>query len=49
MNGEANMYGVHIELVGDFNKELPSDIQYVRLNELIGWIQEKAVNAVQIK
>ena len=25
---EANTYGIHIEVVGDFNKEPPTDAQY---------------------
>lgn len=49
LNGESNMKGVHIELVWNFDKEVPSDAQYKMLNKLIGWIKEKAVNVDEVK
>jgi len=39
---EANLYGLHIELVGDFSKEQPTALQYERLNILIEQIQSRA-------
>ncbi len=39
---EANLYGIHIELVGDFSKEPPTKLQYERLGILIAQIQDRA-------
>lgn len=41
LNSDANWNGVHIEIVGDFNKGVPSDAQYEMVNQLIQWILEK--------
>jgi 3D (Asp-Asp-Asp) domain-containing protein len=41
LNSEANLNGVHIEIVGDFNLWEPNDAQYEMVNQLIQWILEK--------
>ena len=41
LNSDANWNGVHIEIVGDFNKWEPNDAQYEMVNQLIQWILEK--------
>jgi len=41
LNSDANWNGVHIEIVGDFNKDKPNDAQYEMVNQLIQWILEK--------
>ena len=41
LNPEANLNGIHIEIVGDFNKDKPNDAQYEMVNQLIQWILEK--------
>lgn len=49
LNWEANYNGVHIEMVGNFDEHKPTEAQYKMLNQLIVRIQEKAVNAKDIK
>ena len=41
LNEEANINGIHIEIVWDFNKWQPNEEQYKMLNQLIEWILEK--------
>lgn len=41
LNEEANINGIHIEIVWDFNKWQPNEKQYKMLNQLIEWILEK--------
>lgn len=46
---DANLHGIHIELVGDFNKAPPSELQYQRLQILIKQINDKAGKQLEIK
>ncbi|MBO7713847.1 MAG: N-acetylmuramoyl-L-alanine amidase [Methanobrevibacter sp.] len=41
LNEEANVNGIHIEIVGDFNQAEPNESQYKMLNQLIERILEK--------
>ena len=41
LNQDANLNGIHIEIVGDFNIDKPNDKQYDMVNQLIQWILEK--------
>lgn len=41
LNEEANVNGIHIEIVWDFNQNEPNQAQYDMLNQLIQWILEK--------
>lgn len=40
-NYDANVNGIHIEIVGNFNKTEPTNEQYVMTRQLIEWIAEK--------
>ena len=40
---EANLYGIHIELVGNFNEHAPTTEQYDRLNILIAQIEARRI------
>lgn len=45
LNEEANVNGIHIEIVWDFNKWVPNDSQYTMVNQLITRILEKYPDA----
>ncbi len=40
-NADANLNGIHIEIVWDFNKTEPTEEQYSMVWQLIEWIKEK--------
>lgn len=40
-NADANLNGIHIEIVWDFNKTEPTEEQYSMVWQLIEWITEK--------
>lgn len=49
LNEVANLQGVHIELVWDFNKNKPTDDQYNTLNSLISKIEDEVGSHLLIK
>jgi hypothetical protein len=48
LNTEANQKWIHIEVIGDFNKNTPSDIQYESLIKLLWSINKRARKVLPI-
>jgi N-acetyl-anhydromuramyl-L-alanine amidase AmpD len=46
LSTDANLNGIHIEIVGDFNKGKPYEIQYDTVRKLIADIQSQHPDAV---